>query len=238
MFWMLSLALALLPTYLILRHFLKNDRYPEPTGVIMNTYFLGVGIIIPAVILALLLTRLIPEGLSPWALGAAAAFLSAAIPEEALKLLVLCRYCLRHRAFDEPMDGIVYGVTVSLGFATLENVLYVVKGGLSVAIARGLTAVPGHAFLGVIMGYYVGQAYVSTGATRRNFLWKAYLVPVLLHALYDWPLLALNAMAEIEAAAAILAFVMVLGVLAGEFVLARHVHRQYVHLQSLDEATD
>ena len=80
------------------------------------------------------------------------------IPEETFKYLVLTRYSARHRAFDEPMDGIVYGAVASLGFAALENLLYVGSGDLGTAVARAATAVPGHAFTGAIMGYYVGQA--------------------------------------------------------------------------------
>ena len=81
----------------------------------------------------------------------------AAIPEEFVKLAILVGYNMRHHAFDEPMDGIVYGVVASLGFATLENMLFVFEGGISVAVSRAFTAVPLHAFVGAIMGYYVGR---------------------------------------------------------------------------------
>lgn len=87
------------------------------------------------------------------------------------------------------MDGIVYGATASLGFATLENVLYVSDGGLHVAILRAFLAVPGHAFLGAIMGYYVSRAKF-TGGDRRPLLVRALAIPILLHGLYDTPLLA------------------------------------------------
>jgi RsiW-degrading membrane proteinase PrsW (M82 family) len=91
------------------------------------------------------------------------AFLSAAVPEEFFKWLIVVLYCARHKEFDEPMDGLVYGAVASLGFATFENVVYVwvsevsTQAGLQVALARGLTAVPMHASLGAIMGYFVGS---------------------------------------------------------------------------------
>lgn len=127
---------------------------------------------------------------NPYILGFAKAFVTAAMPEEFFKLAVLWLYCVKHEAFDEPMDGIVYGVSVSLGFATLENILFVASGGLSLAITRALTAVPGHACLGAIMGYYVGQARFRPSNERRLYL-LAYLVPVMLHGLYNFPLLSL-----------------------------------------------
>ena len=101
---------------------------------------------------------------------------------------------MRNRAFDEPMDGIVYGVVASLGFATLENILFVFNGGMSVAVSRAFTAVPLHAFVGAIMGYYVGQAWRHP-EERRRYILQGYGIAVLLHMLYDFPLMA---MAEVE----------------------------------------
>jgi RsiW-degrading membrane proteinase PrsW (M82 family) len=70
------------------------------------------------------------------------------------------------------MDGVVYGAVASLGFATLENILYVTPNGFAVAAARAFTAVPGHALLGVIMGYYVGRAkFHSNEQQRANRAW-------------------------------------------------------------------
>jgi hypothetical protein len=86
-------------------------------------------------------------------------------------------------SFDEPMDGLVYGMTASLGFATLENVLYVGEGGANVALMRALTAVPGHACTGAIMGAYVARA--KFGSQRARNLWLAFLVPMALHGAYD-----------------------------------------------------
>jgi RsiW-degrading membrane proteinase PrsW (M82 family) len=84
------------------------------------------------------------------------------------------------------MDGVVYGAVASLGFATLENVLYVTATGFAVAVMRALTAVPAHAFLGAIMGYYVGRAkFHANERTRAHTM--AYLVPTVLHGLYDYP---------------------------------------------------
>ena len=96
------------------------------------------------------------------------AVLGAAIPEELFKFLVLRWYVWRKPHFDEPLDGVVYGATASLGFATLENILYVGSHGLEMAVLRALTAVPGHAFTGVVMGAFLGRArFAEAGAALR-----------------------------------------------------------------------
>jgi len=146
-----------------------------------------------------------PSGV--WAKAAWTAFLHAAIPEEFYKLVVLMTFCWFSRHFDEPFDGIVYGATVSLGFATLENVLYVSQGGLVVAILRAVTAVPGHAFCGVVMGYFVGRAkFASTG--RTWIIMQGFVLAVVMHGLYDLFLMTGTAWAF-----------MALPVLIGEVVL-------------------
>ena len=71
------------------------------------------------------------------------------------------------KEFDELMDGIVYGAVASLGFATLENIMYCIDGGLSVVAIRALTAVPAHASFGAIMGYYFRK--VISMARRLGF---------------------------------------------------------------------
>ena len=219
----IALILAILPSALILRYFLKRDAFPEPRGAIAKTFAWGVASIIPAVILALILISIVP-GVSAGDTGGAfvraavIAFFGAAIPEELFKFAVLFFYCRRLSDFDEPMDGIVYGVTASLGFATLENVLYVFDGGIGIAIMRGFTAVPGHALFGAIMGFYFGLAHFLPG--RRRLYWAAYLLPVLLHGLYNTPLLALES--NVSGSWALLSIlVLVIGL-----VTARRLHRR------------
>jgi hypothetical protein len=106
--------------------------------------------------------------------------------------LVVVYFCSRHKEFDEPMDGVVYGAVASLGFATLENILYVSTGGLGLAVVRALSAVPGHAFMGAIMGSYVARAKFGPAEERTGNLARAYFIPMLLHAVYDGPLLTLK----------------------------------------------
>ena len=182
-------ASALAPSLLLVTFFHRRDVFPEPPAVLWRTFGLGILIVLPVLAVALPLDALAEQVENPLLYGLASAFLGAAIPEEFFKFVVLYFYAARHMEFDEPMDGLVYGATASLGFATLENILYVSDGGFGVAALRAVLAVPGHAFLGVIMGWYVSQAKFSP-QLRTSLLTKALVIPTLLHGFYDTPLLA------------------------------------------------
>ena len=185
---------AVVPSALLVWYFHARDVYPEPPRVLWTTFGLGVFTVLPILFIGIPLQAAVQFVGNPVLGSFLSALFVAALPEELVKLVVLIGYNLRHKAFDEPMDGIVYGVVASLGFATLENVLFVFEGGLSVAISRAFSAVPLHAFVGAIMGYYVGQAYFSPQSRSRLIL-KGYGIAVLLHTLYDFPLMA---MGEVE----------------------------------------
>lgn len=187
----IPLSAAVVPALLILWYFTTRDVFREPARVIWATFFLGVLSIVPVLVVALVVNQLIAPLGGFVERGIAQAFLVAAGPEEFFKLQVLIWYCLRHREFDEPMDGIVYGVTASLGFAAFENIFYVsadLDQWLFTAVMRSLTAVPLHGALGAIMGQYVAQARFAP-QRRRALLWRAWWVPALLHGLYNAPLL-------------------------------------------------
>jgi RsiW-degrading membrane proteinase PrsW (M82 family) len=182
---------ALVPSILLVWYFRSRDTFPEPSRVLWATFGLGVLTVIPVLAVALPVATQI-KGVEDVVLaGFLKAFLTAAGPEEFFKFLVVVLYAARHREFDEPIDGIVYGAVASLGFATLENVLYVSSGGLGVAILRAVTAVPAHAFMGALMGYFVGQAKFRP-AERAKLLALGYFVPFVVHGLYDWPLLSMK----------------------------------------------
>ena len=200
--WLAVSAIA--PSLILVWFFHARDAFPEPPKVLWTTFFLGVATVAPVLLFAWPAYHWAQQIGFALAQGFVAAFFGAAIPEEIFKLLVLWGYSMRQRDFDEPMDGIVYGVTASLGFATLENILYVSSEGGATAIMRAFTAVPGHALLGAIMGYFVGRAQFATDRNeRRKLLGQALLYPTLLHGAYDWPLLAANALEQPDSMAAV-----------------------------------
>lgn len=185
---------AVVPSALLVWYFHARDVYPEPPRVLWTTFGLGVLTVIPILLIGYPLQHVVGLVPNPVASSLLGALFVAALPEEFVKLVVLVGYNMRNRAFDEPMDGIVYGVVASLGFATLENILFVFTGGLSVAVSRAFTAIPLHACVGAIMGYYVGQAW-RFPRERLGYIARGYGFAVLIHMLYDFPLMA---MAEVE----------------------------------------
>jgi RsiW-degrading membrane proteinase PrsW (M82 family) len=185
-----TISAALVPSFLLLGFFRGRDLYPEPARALWATFILGALSIFPVLILDWPLAQIVKLFHGPLAHGLAEAFFNAALPEELLKFAIVVLFCSRLKAFNEPMDGIVYGAVASLGFASLENIGYVAENGMGVAVCRAFTSVPGHAFMGAVMGYFVGQWRFGPPARRGAALLKAYLAPVILHWVYDFPLLA------------------------------------------------
>tara|TARA_B100000212_G_scaffold232480_1_gene176733 strand:+ start:102 stop:725 length:624 start_codon:yes stop_codon:yes gene_type:complete len=171
----LTFILAVAPPLLIVAYIIKADRFPEPKGTCFLTFVAGTIIIVPA---AILNDKLIPD--------ASYAYL-AGFTEETLKFLTIYFYVSRNTNFDEPMDAIVYGTLVSLGFATFENLQYVYYSGGSpdaVAIIRAFTAIPLHACCGIIMGYYFGL-YMFKNKDTLN-LFKSLFFAISFHAVYNY----------------------------------------------------
>ncbi|HYO55315.1 PrsW family intramembrane metalloprotease [Archangium sp.] len=215
---------AIVPSLLLLWYIYERDRNPEPRGLLLKTFLLGAVICVPVVPVALWLESL-GRGWETgvWSTALVRAFLGAALPEELFKYLVLRRYVWNKPAFDEPLDGVVYGATASLGFATLENLLYVGDGGMGVAVLRALTAVPEHAFTGVIMGAFLGRARFARDEGQRFGLLAAGLGwAILLHGAYDAFLMT-------ETAFALLA----LAVLVIEVGWGRGLYKGLQHEQAL-----
>ena len=185
----LPLLSALLPAIVLLGYIYWRDRKsPEPLKQLLKATALGV-LAIPltlAIVYPLQLIGIIPDEFTTIGGAIYDAFMSAAIPEELSKLLLLWLFLRKNPYFDERMDGIVYAVCVSLGFAGLENILYVVlnEDWASIAISRAIFAVPGHFCYGVMMGYFYSLAkFEPLHRTRYSAL--ALLVPVVAHGVYD-----------------------------------------------------
>lgn len=111
--------------------------------------------------------------------------LTVSTTEELLKFLVVMIIIYPNKNFDEPFDGIVYSVFVGMGFATVENLTFVLQGSASLAIMRMMTAVPAHFVFAVIMGYYLGKAK-SKKKTQLLFIFLSLLIPIMIHAVYDY----------------------------------------------------
>ncbi len=186
----LILFAALLPVAILIFYIYRKDSAsPEPTGQLVKGFFYGILSCPLSFCLSVpfLLIGLYPEQ-STDVLGAiTTSFFGAAIPEECAKLFMLWLLLRKNEYFDEKMDGIVYAVCVSLGFAALENVIYLFgnyEQWLSVGIVRALFSVPGHFGFGILMGYYYSLVkFYPHAGTRNKVLVLA--APILAHGLYD-----------------------------------------------------
>lgn len=179
---------ALAPVVIILVYIYVRDKYEkEPISLLLKSLGIGALIVIPVVFVETLLGAIMPY-FSEMGTAFYDAFVVAAFTEEAFKFLVLYLLIRKNLAFNERFDGIVYAVFISLGFASVENVLYVYEGGLDVGLMRAFTAVPAHALFGVSMGYYFALSKFETESTDMN-MFKAFAVPFVLHGIYDFILM-------------------------------------------------
>jgi protease PrsW len=172
--------LASVPVLVFLLVIYFRDKAREPLSNMIRCFAGGIA----AALLTLLI--LTPFGGLPVAGSfvdsAFNAFFYAAIPEELCKFLMLYLIIWRNRHFDQYYDGIVYAVTVSLGFAWIENLMYVFGNGIGVGVARAIISVPGHGFFGVVMGYYFA---IAKFRNNRKLLWLAVLWPILFHGVFN-----------------------------------------------------
>jgi RsiW-degrading membrane proteinase PrsW (M82 family) len=176
---------AVIPSVFILLLIIKKDRFEkEPFRLLLATFILGTLSIIPAVLIELYLSNFLAEPEEPLSdiIGLVLHYLIVvAIVEESCKFLATLP-AYRSKKFNEPMDGIVYAVAASLGFATIENIIYVLSGGWLVALLRASLSVPGHAFFGATMGYYLGR---SKFVYRWRMITFALIIPIFLHTIYN-----------------------------------------------------
>lgn len=176
---------AVVPVVLLLFFVARKDKLnPEPLGKLLLTFFVGCFSVVPASLLESLLSPYAPP--TPILNGLYTGYVVAGFSEELCKLLLLMLVIWKSRHFDEYFDGIVYAVFLSLGFACVENVGYVMTGNdpLATALMRGLLAVPAHFLFAVTMGYYLSLARFDPQG-RRKHLVRALIYPVLLHGTYD-----------------------------------------------------
>lgn len=183
------LLLALAPVFVLAFYIYFRDKYEkEPWHLLLKAMFVGVLIALPVSFF---------EGLIAWIgtpftgvfSGFWKAFVVASFTEEGFKMLAFLMLFWNHRAFNEKYDGIIYASFISLGFAGIENVLYVVQSGVSTGLARAFTAVPAHALFGVSMGFFGGLAKFYP-KKRKRFLWYAFVIPFVLHGFYDFILMS------------------------------------------------
>ena len=184
---MTLLLLALAPIVVILIYIYVKDKYEkEPIGLLLKNFFLGAVVsIIITLVLGFAADIIFPITDEKSILQQfVKAFFVVALVEEFSKYIIVKYYAQKKTDFNEPFDGIVYAVVVSMGFAALENVLYVSQYGVTTGLTRAFTAVPAHATFGILMGYFMGKAKFSNNRVKYNLL--GLLIATLFHGAYDF----------------------------------------------------
>jgi|GEM_PF-117760 len=181
------LILALAPGFILLFFILFNDRNErEPMGLVVKVLFWGALSVAPAALTEMLLGQLPIYGSNITVKAFMQAFIQVAWVEELCKLGVVLIFAWKNSHFSEENDGIVYVGASALGFAMLENVFYVLSFGFKTGILRSISAMPLHCFSGVVMGYYVGVAKISTDPKiQRKNIFKGFFIAFVIHGLYD-----------------------------------------------------
>ena len=189
------IIIAVLPALILLGFIYMRDRKEKPPVKLMVLLLaLGAGTIIPAAIAEFIGQLIVAQTDTDQTMLLVLCFLVIGIVEELGKYLVTVCTTWKNREFQHSYDGVIYMVCASLGFAILENILYVASGGIGTGILRAFTAIPLHCTVGVIMGalYAKGReaAYAGDRAGMIGFMAWAYIVPVFIHGLYDYLVMA------------------------------------------------
>ncbi|WP_313791347.1 PrsW family intramembrane metalloprotease [Lacinutrix neustonica] len=181
------IVFALAPIFTVIVYIYLKDKYEkEPTGLLFVSFLLGavVSIIITTLLYSVFhVVAPLTNGLSVLQ-QFVQAFFVVGFSEELSKYLIVLLFAQRRVAFNEPFDGIVYAVMVSMGFAATENIMYVLESGPSTALLRAFTAVPAHATFGILMGYFMGKAKFSNNRIKLNL--AGLLLAILFHGTYDF----------------------------------------------------
>ncbi|WP_297988112.1 glutamic-type intramembrane protease PrsW [Anoxybacillus sp.] len=179
------ISAGIAPGLALLSYFYLRDEYEtEPLSLVLRMFLYGTFLVFPLMFIqhVLKVEHMLPNAFVE-------AFLSTSLLEEFFKWFVFYYAIYDHREFNEPYDGIVYGVSVSLGFATLENILYLLANGVEFAVTRALLPVSSHALFGVIMGFYLGKAKFGLATKEKGYICLSFLLPFLFHGIYDYILL-------------------------------------------------
>ena len=186
-------VLAIVPAVFLLIKVYRADKLDkEPKGLLVSLVFLGILSTFAALITELIGGKILLAFFSEESIiyMILENFIVVAVSEEGFKYMLLKKRTWKSQYFNCSFDGVVYAVFVSLGFALCENICYVYEFGLTTAIVRAVTAVPGHACFGVFMGIWYSAAkrwsYRGNESKSAFCRFKAVLIPVLLHGAYDF----------------------------------------------------
>lgn len=187
------LFLSILPAYLLGKYVYNHDKVEkEPKNLLTKLFIFGIISTVITIVVSIILDIIFPyfaqESVNLYDI-IIHNFIGVALIEEGIKWIMLKIGSWNDKNFDYQYDGMIYAVFVSLGFATVENILYVLVNGFVTGILRAIVSVPGHAFFGVFMGYYYGLAKKAqlkgNNSAVPGYLFLSLLIPVILHGTFD-----------------------------------------------------
>lgn len=185
--------IAIIPAIIIIVGIYLSDRHDkEPVRLLFFTYVLGALAVIPSIVVEEILIKF---NVFPGVFGALFnAFIVAGLTEEYFKRKVVLKYPYKTKYFNEKLDGIVYCVFASMGFATVENIIYVVyryTNNPFIGLYRGIFSVPAHAIFGITMGYYLSLSRFDQDLKRKKKnMRKSLYMPFIMHGIFDFILMA------------------------------------------------
>lgn len=174
---------SILPGILWVWYFYRKDKHnPEPVGLIVKDFIWGILIVLPASFLESPFSGLLNAQTFLPVLFLSTIVIIGVI-EEGLKSFTVYRLHYYNSEFNEPLDGIIYGVSVGLGFAAAENLFYTILYGYKVGLIRAILTSLVHASFTGIFGYYMGEAKITD---NKLLLIYAFILLSFLHGLYDF----------------------------------------------------
>ena len=193
----LIFLLAVAPAIILITYiYLVDIKQREPIPQILKGFIYGIISAFIAIFAASFLAdvQFYTDTFSNIVEAGRLAFWGAALPEEAAKLFMLWLLVRKNKYFDEHLDGIVYAVAISMGFAAFENILYLFDNyeqWFTIGIARAILSVPGHYAFAVLMGYYYAKVHFGISDLLKDKL-MILLAPVFVHTIFDWILFSIS----------------------------------------------
>ena len=193
MVYAVLLFISLFPVVFIAGILYLMDKEKEKLGAMVKYYALGLLSAVIAVIAELVLGIVIPNSADNLIIIFIQAFFVIAASEELAKFLCLKLGLLFEKSYDNFYDSIIFATAVSLGFAGIENVLYVlgtssVATSLGTGLMRAFLAIPGHAIFAIYMGFFLDKSMEAKmqGKGRFGYIMLAIILPIILHGTYDF----------------------------------------------------
>lgn len=187
------IIIAVVPAISIAYAVYLSDRYDrEPIVLLLKTFVLGALSVIPTFLVETLLNG---ANIFPGLIGIAfTSFVVAGATEEFFKREVVKRFIYRNKHFNEKLDGVVYCIFSALGFATIENIMYIVfrfSNNPYIGLYRGILSVPAHSIFAVTMGYYLSLGrFAKSRDEELMYLKKSLYIPIVLHGTFNFILMA------------------------------------------------